>query len=51
MYLLRTIEENDQNRPGVIPNYDKRGNVVGVEILDASRRMGNPYSVEHAVAG
>lgn len=51
MYLLWTIEESDENKPGVIPDYDKSGNVVGVEILDASKRRGNPRSVEHAVAG
>lgn len=49
MYLLRTIEESDENKPGVIPDYDKGGNVVGMELLDTSKRTGNPRSVEHAV--
>jgi hypothetical protein len=31
-------------------DYDKIGNVVGMEILDASARMENPRSVEYAVA-
>jgi hypothetical protein len=30
--------------------YDKDGNIVGLEILDASKRMENPRSVEYAVA-
>jgi uncharacterized protein YuzE len=45
------IEESDEEKPGVILDFDKNGNVVGLEILDASRRMENPRSVEYAVAG
>ena len=44
------IEESDEDKPGVILDYDKDGNVVGLEILDASKRMDNPRSVEYAVA-
>ena len=43
------VEESDEDKPGVILDYDKDGNVVGLEILDASKRMGNPVSVEYAV--
>jgi len=45
------IEESDEDKPGVILDYDKDGNVVGMEILDASRRVENPQSLEYAVAG
>ncbi len=44
------IEESDEEKPGVILDYDKDGNIVGLEILDASKRMENPRSVEYAVA-
>lgn len=44
------IEESDEDKPGVILDYDKDGNIVGLEILDASKRMENPRSVEYAVA-
>jgi uncharacterized protein YuzE len=45
------IEESDEEKPGVILDFDKDGNVVGMEILDASRRMENPRTVEYVVAG
>ncbi len=43
------VAESDQDKPGVILDYDSDGNMVGFEILDASRRMANPLSVEYAV--
>ncbi|HDQ39426.1 MAG TPA: DUF2283 domain-containing protein [Desulfonatronum sp.] len=43
------IEESDEDKPGVILDYDKDGNVVGMEILDASRRVENPRGVEYVV--
>ncbi len=43
------VEESDEDKPGVILDYDKRGNIVGMEILDASKRVENPASVEYAV--
>ena len=33
------IEESDEVEPGVIVDYDADGNVVGVEVLDASKRL------------
>jgi YD repeat-containing protein len=44
------IEESDEDKPGTIIDYDAAGNVVGMEILDASERVENPRSVEYAVA-
>ena len=43
------IDESDEDKPGVILDYDAGGNVVGMEILDASKRMEIPDSVEFAV--
>jgi uncharacterized protein YuzE len=45
------IEESDEDKPGVILDYDKDGNVVGLEILEASKHVANPRSVEYAVTG
>ena len=46
-----SIEESDEDKPGVILDYDRNGNIVGLEILDASKRTENPRSVEYAVTG
>ena len=43
------VAESDQDKPCVILDYDAVGNVVGFEILDASKRVANPMSVEYAV--
>ncbi len=43
------IEESDEEKPGVIIDYDKDGNLVGLEILDASKRVENPRAIEYAV--
>ncbi len=45
------VEESDQDKPGVILDYDKDGNLVGLEVLNASKRVENPKGVDYAVAG
>ncbi len=49
LFSKAAIEESDEDKPGVILDYDKDGNIVGLEILDASKRMDNPRSLEYAV--
>src|SRR5437016_9266124 len=39
------IEESDEDKPGVILDYDKDGNVVGLEVLNASQRIENPRAL------
>ena len=43
------IEESDEDKPGVILDYDKEGNLVGLEVLNASQRIKNPRGVDYAV--
>lgn len=46
-----SIEESDEDKPGIIIDYDSAGGVVGLEILDASKRMTDPKTLEYVVRG
>jgi uncharacterized protein YuzE len=35
------VEESEAISPGVILDYDQAGNVIGIEILNASRKIEN----------
>ena len=43
------IQESDEDKPGVILDYDAAGNVVGLEILNASQRVDNPRAMNFAM--
>ncbi|SHE30703.1 Uncharacterized protein YuzE [Fodinibius roseus] len=43
------IVESDEDKPGVIIDYDKDGNVVGIEMLNASKKMKKPGSLVYEV--
>jgi uncharacterized protein YuzE len=43
------VAESDQDRPGVILDYDAAGNLVSLEILDASHRVTLPSRIEYQV--
>ena len=45
-----TVVESDQDKPGVILDYDKDGNLVSLEILDASRRVTDARKVDFQLA-
>ena len=45
------VEESDEAKPGVILDYDGSGNIVGIEVLDASKHMENPRAMEYAITG
>ncbi len=46
LFSTAAIQESDEDKPGVILDYDQGGNLVGMEILNASQRVENPRSVE-----
>ncbi len=41
-----SIEESDEDKPGVILDYDDQGNLVSLEILDASNRVTEARKIE-----
>ena len=45
-----TIHESDEDKPGVILDYDKDGNLVSLEVLDASKRVTDTRKVDFQLA-
>jgi len=43
------IDESGEDVEGIIMDYDTTGKLVGIEILDASQRVDNPYVMSYAV--
>jgi YD repeat-containing protein len=52
----RPIQESEEVADGIIVDYDEAGRIVGIEILDASKRTDDPdalknFSFEAPIAG
>ena len=43
------VAESDEDKPGIVLDYDAEGNLVSLEIMDASRRVGLPTQIEYQV--
>ncbi len=43
------VVESDEEKPGIIIDYDKSGNIVGIEMLNASEKMEKPGSLVYEV--
>jgi len=45
-----SVEESDEVKEGIILDYDAHGNLVAMEILDASRLIAQPAGVKFQLA-
>ena len=45
------IAESDEDKPGIILDYDKNGNLVSIEVLDASQRVSDAKKIEFQTTG
>lgn len=41
------MSESDEDKPGVILNYDEQGDLISLEILDASQRVTDARKIEY----
>ncbi|MDP2335145.1 MAG: DUF2283 domain-containing protein [Bacteroidota bacterium] len=46
----KIVTESDEDKPGIILDYDDEGNIVGIEVLAASKKMEQPNGVVYEVA-
>jgi uncharacterized protein YuzE len=45
------IAVSDETRPGMIMDFDMDGQLVSIELLDASEQVSGPQNVEFSLAG
>jgi uncharacterized protein YuzE len=46
----KLVIESDSEKPGIILDYDIDENIVGIEVLNASKKMERPMKVEYEIA-
>lgn len=44
------VAESDERQPGVILDFDAAGNLLGIEVLDASQRVSEARTMQFQVA-
>ena len=49
-FLETKIAESDEQKSGIIMDYDADGNMVGLEVLNASEKIGTPGNVTYELA-
>jgi uncharacterized protein YuzE len=46
----KKITESNEDKPGIILDYDIEGSIVGIEVLNASSQMLQPNGIVYEVA-
>jgi uncharacterized protein YuzE len=46
-----SVAESDEVRPGVVLDFDSEGQVLGIEMLDVSKRTDNPRELAMELIG
>ncbi len=49
IFIEAPVAESDEEKPGVVLDFDSSGNLVSLEILDASKRLKIPETVGYQV--
>lgn len=49
--IAGTVAESDEVRPGVVFDFDEAGRVLGIEMLDVSKRTDNPRELAMELIG
>lgn len=44
------IAESDEDKPGIILDYDQFEKLVGIEILEASKKTNNPTALDYELS-
>ncbi|MFW6277293.1 MAG: DUF2283 domain-containing protein [Prolixibacteraceae bacterium] len=44
------VVESDEDKPGIILDYGENGDIVGIEILNASKKTKQPNGISYEVA-
>lgn len=50
IFTENPVSESDEDKPGIFLDYDASGNLVSLEILDASGRVNLPGKIEYQVS-
>ncbi len=52
LYIMLTsekVKESDEDKPGIVIDYSASGTIVGIEILQASKKLPQPMKLEYEV--
>jgi uncharacterized protein YuzE len=44
------VVESEEDKPGVILDYGENGDIVGIEVLNASKKTNQPNGISYEVA-